>query len=288
MPFYGGFDHLRAAVESVLAQRDPDWRLVVIDDVYPDLAPGEWVRSIDDARVEYIRNEENLRPSRNYRKAVSLARTPHMVMMGCDDVMLPDYVGRIRGLLARYPGVDIVQPGVEVIDQDGSVHRPIGDRVKSVLRPGGTGPRELSGERLARSLLGGNWTYFPSLVWRTEALGRHGFRVDLDVVQDLAMLLDITLDGGRMVVDDDVVFAYRRHSTSVSAVTGPDGTKFAQERELFEEFEARCTQLGWDRAAGAARRHWSSRLSAVTELPAALRARDAAGRESLLRHVFGR
>lgn len=288
MPFYGRFDHLRAAVESVLAQSGDDWRLVVIDDVYPDLAPGEWVRSLRHPRVEYIRNDENLGPSRNYRKAVSLARTPHLVIMGCDDVMRPGYVARIGELLARDPGVDIIQPGVEVIDQDGNVHRPLGDRVKGVLRPGGSEPREVSGERLATSLLGGNWTYFPSLVWRTDAVREHGFRIDLDVVQDLAMLLDITLDGGRMLLDDEIVFAYRRHSTSVSAVTGPDGTKFAQERELFREFERRCRALGWRRAAGAARRHWSSRLSAATELPAAIRAHDAKGRASLLGHLFGR
>ncbi|MFF2052769.1 glycosyltransferase family 2 protein [Leifsonia sp. NPDC058194] len=288
MPFYGRFDHFKAAVESVLAQDDPDWRLVIVDDVYPDLAPGKWAQSLGDPRVEYIRNEQNLRPSRNYRKCVSLARTSHVVIMGCDDLMRPGYVRRIAELLDRFPDADILQPGVEVVDEDGHVHRPIGDRVKSWLRPSGSGPRSYGGERLARSLLGGNWTYFPSLVWKTEALRTHLFRLDLDVVQDLAMLLDITLDGGTLVLDDEVVFAYRRHATSVSAVTGPDGSKFAQERELFQEFDRRCRALGWRRAAGAARRHWSSRLSAATEIPAALRAKNADGRRSLLRHVFGR
>ncbi|WP_295123045.1 glycosyltransferase family 2 protein [uncultured Leifsonia sp.] len=288
MPFYGRFDHFKAAVESVLAQDDDDWRLVIVDDVYPDTAPGEWAKSLGDPRVEYIRNEENLRPSRNYRKCVSLTRTEHVVIMGCDDLMRPGYVRRVKEILAENPGADIVQPGVEVVDEAGRVHHPIGDRVKSWLRPSGRGARAYSGERLARSLLGGNWTYFPSLVWKTEDLRKHKFRLDLDVVQDLAMLLDITLDGGRLIVDDEVVFAYRRHATSVSAVTGPDGSKFAQERELFMEFERRCRALGWGRAAGAAQRHWSSRLSAATELPAALRSRNAAGRRSLLRHVFGR
>ena len=40
MPFYGDPGLFRAAVESVLAQSDGDWRLVVIDDVYPDTARG--------------------------------------------------------------------------------------------------------------------------------------------------------------------------------------------------------------------------------------------------------
>jgi glycosyltransferase involved in cell wall biosynthesis len=288
MPFYGRFDHFKAAVESVIAQTDPDWRLVIVDDVYPDLAPGEWAQSLNDPRITYIRNEENLRPSRNYRKCVSLMRTEFAVLMGCDDVLLPNYVRRVHELISEFPDADIIQPGVQVIDGEGAVYRPLGDRVKELYRFRGTGARLYDGERLATSLLRGNWTYFPSLVWRAEALAQHGFRIDLDVVQDLAMLLDITLDGGSLVLDDEICFSYRRHSTSVSAVTGPDGSKFAQERELFSEFDRRCAARGWRRAARAARNHLTSRLSAVTELPAAIRARNTPGRRSLLRHVFGR
>jgi len=175
MPFYGRFDHFKAAVESVLAQTDPDWRLVIVDDVYPDLAPGEWAKSLGDPRVTYIRNEQNLRPSKNYRKCVSLMQTEFAVLMGCDDIMLPNYVRRVHELIEQFPDADIVQPGVQVIDGEGTVYRPLGDRVKALYRFRGTGARRYAGERLATSLLRGNWTYFPSLVWRVEQLKQHGY-----------------------------------------------------------------------------------------------------------------
>ena len=286
MPFYGREDHFRAAVESVLGQSDGDWRLTIIDDVYPDPAPGAWARSIDDPRVTYVRNTENLRPSRNYNKAIGLASADHLVMMGCDDLMEPGYVARVAQLLAAHPGADIIQPGVRVVDEDGEPSHPLADRVKTWYRPAGRGAREVSGEPLAQSLLRGNWTYFPSLVWRRERL-LGGFRTDLDVVQDLAMLLTITYAGGTLVVDDEPVFAYRRHRASVSGVTGPDGSKFAQERTLFADAVSRCEELGWTRAARAARAHLSSRMNALTELPFALKARNRAGARSLGRHVFG-
>lgn len=287
MPFYGRFDHLKAAVNSVLVQDDPDWRLVVIDDVYPDLEPGRWVSAIDDPRVTYLRNEVNLRPSRNYNKAIGLARAEYLVMMGCDDVMLPGYVRRVHELLAQFPGAAIVQPGVSVIDEDGEPSHPLADRVKGFYRPGGTGARAYSGELLARSLLRGNWTYFPSLVWRRDLLVDGGFRTDLDVVQDLAKLFEITVGGGTLVLDDRVVFTYRRHSRSVSAVTGPDGSKFLQEATFFSEAAATASELGWRRAARAARAHVSSRLNALSELPGALWMRNAQGRRNLTRHVLG-
>lgn len=286
MPFYGSFEHFREAVQSVRDQADPDWTLTIVDDVYPDLAPGQWAQSLGDDRIRYLRNEENLRPSRNYNKCAQLATGEFMVLMGCDDVMLPGYVGRVSALLAEHPGVDIVQPGVEVIDENGRVVDPMADRVKRLYRPRGRGPREVGGERLARSLLRGNWTYFPSLVWRTERLST-GFRTDLDVVQDLAMLFQITADGGVLLLDDQTVFRYRRHSTSLSAITGPDGSKFRQERSLFQHAAARSSELGWRRAARAARWHISSRLHALTELPGAISAGNVAGRSTLLRHALG-
>jgi glycosyltransferase involved in cell wall biosynthesis len=286
MPFYGRFDHFREAVSSVLAQSDPDWRLTILDDVYPDSAPGEWAAAIEDERVTYLRNDTNLRPSRNYNKAVSLASNSFVVIMGCDDVMLPSFVARAHELIASFPDADIIQPGVSVIDENGTNSRPLADTVKTWLAPHGPKPLRLQGEALAVSLLRGNWTYFPSLIWRSSKVAA-GFRTDLDVVQDLAKLMEITFDGGALAVDDAIVFHYRRHSGSVSAVTGPDGTKFVQERTVFEECAASCEALGWKRAARVARRHLSSRLNAVTELPAALRFGDGAGRVSLIRHILG-
>jgi glycosyltransferase involved in cell wall biosynthesis len=119
MPFYGRFDHFVSAGQRVPTQSDPDWRLTIIDDAYPDLAPGLWATAIDNEQVRYVRNETNLRPSRNYNKAVTLARSEFMVMMGCDDVMLPGFVARVHELIAQFPEASIIQPGVSVIDENG-------------------------------------------------------------------------------------------------------------------------------------------------------------------------
>jgi glycosyltransferase involved in cell wall biosynthesis len=288
MPFYGRFDHLKVAVRSVLDQTDPDWRLVVIDDRYPDEAPGAWVRSIRDERVVSVRNETNLGVTGNFRECVRLVENERAVIMGGDDRMHRGYVAHVAALAARFPDAAIIQPGVDVIDADGERHEPMADRVKALLRPSGHGPRVLSGERLAANLLHGNWAYFPSLVWRSDLLKRFDFREEFEVVEDLALILEILLDGGELVLDDEVCFSYRRHRASVSALRGPDGAKFVEERALFDEMDERMRARGWTRAARAARLHLTSRLNAASELPGALRARDSAGVRTLLRHVAAR
>ncbi|SMG12510.1 glycosyltransferase family 2 protein [Agreia pratensis] len=287
MPFYGRVDQFRLAVESVRDQSDSDWRLVIVDDVYPDLSAGEWARELNDPRITYLRNEQNLGVSGNFNRCVALIENDFAVIMGCDDVMRPGYVARVAQLRSQYPAADLIQPGVSVIDHRGEPSEPLPDRVKTLLRPRGPKPKVLGGDELAASLLRGNWCYFPSLCWRSDRLREFGFREDRRVVQDLTLIMQIVLSGGTLVLDDETVFDYRRHAASVSSQGGVDGSKFAEERDVFYEAADRCDALGWHRAARVARRHVPSRLNALSELPAALLSGDSDGRRALLRHVLG-
>ncbi|WP_439031437.1 glycosyltransferase family 2 protein [Gordonia terrae] len=259
MPFYGDVDQFRQAVTSVLEQTDPDLRLVVVDDCFPDPAPAEWLLSLDDARVEYLRNETNLGVNGNFRRCVDLVVADWFVVMGCDDIMHPDYLSTVRMLTRHHPDAAVIAPGVDVIDENGRTVAPLGDRIKSVLAP--SRAVELSGERLATSLYHGNWTYFPSLLWRTAAVREVGFRPGLEIVLDLALLVDLATAGGSLVHDPEVVFSYRRHRASVSSVQAVDGRRFAEENRFFAHEAQRCADRGWSRAARAARWHATSRLN---------------------------
>ncbi len=168
MPFWGRTDHFRIAVESVLAQTDPDWRLVVIDDRNPDPAAATWLRTLPDPRIEYVLNDVNLGPGANFQRAVDLSLADRVVIMGCDDRMLPGFVAQVRELATAHPEAAIIEVGVDVIDGDGDPVLPVADRVKRHYMPRTEAPILMSQEKLAVSLLRGNWLYFPSLVWRRE------------------------------------------------------------------------------------------------------------------------
>lgn len=289
MPYWGEAELARIALDSVLAQDDPRWSLTVLDDQYPDPTFANLVTELarTEPRVRYQRNSENLGPSRNYNQAVGLAEAEYVTILGCDDRMLPNYVGRVHALADAFPGVDIIQPGVEVIDGDGTVYLPLADRVKNIVRPRFGAPVRLHGTKLANSLMNGNWTYFPSLAWRTATIRDRVFREHLNVVQDLAMIMDIVLAGGTLGCDVEVAFQYRRHRESYSAVTGQDGTKFFQELALFRELAQRMEIRGWRGAARRARLHAMSRLNALAELPGALARRDDESAKRLALFAFG-
>ncbi len=285
MPFYGNAAQFVAAVESVRRQTDHAWRLVVVDDRYPDPEPGRWVRSLADPRIRYVLNDKNLGVSGNFQRCVELARAEYVVIMGCDDIMLPGYVARARALIKSFPDAAYIQPGVVVIDDDSQIVRPLADRVKARFRPSGPFPRELGGEQLAAGLLQGNWTYFPSLCWRTADIRVLGFRPDFSIVLDLALQLALVERGGTLVVDDQTGFQYRRHA-SVSSWSGSGARRFEEEKALFREFGAKARELGWHRAARAASMHITSRLNALVQLSPAMR--SGTGARKVLNHVFSR
>lgn len=286
MPFYGSFDHFREAVDSVRAQDDPDWRLVVIDDCYPDEEPGRWLTALEDPRIEYVRNPQNIGINANFQKSIDLARAEFVTIMGCDDRLLPGYVGLVKEL-AGSSTADIVHVGVRSIDDQGVAGKNLVDRTKDYYRPSFSGRLTLGGETLARSLMRGNWMYFPALAWRRETIAAHGFRPDLQVVQDLALTIDVILDGGSLVLDDTVAFEYRRHAASVSSWRAADGSRFEEEQTFFLTSADEFSRRGWTQAARAARRHFSSRLNAATRIPGALAARRGPELRVLFRYSIG-
>lgn len=271
LPYYGDVAMMKRAVQSVLSQDDPDFRLTIVDDASPDPSLPDYFRGLTerDPRVVYHRNATNLGANANFRRCAAMIEHPITVFMGSDDIMLPHYVSTVRRLFAC-DDVAMVQPGVQVIDETETVHEPFADRTKRWLRHRAVGRSStgvLVGEAAAGSLMHGNWLYFPSIAWRSDKLPEHPFNEQYDVVQDLALAMDVIMEGGALLVSDEMVFQYRRHRQSDSSVRALDGRRFSEERAFYHSSAADFRHLGWTRAERAARLHATSRLHAGTLLP---------------------
>lgn len=288
IPFWGELDYLRTAVESVIAQTVPDWTLTVVNDAHPDYTVDAYFETLNDPRIRYIRNEANCGITENFRRCVQMAVEPRVVVMGCDDYLLEGYVEAICKAHAAHPDADLIQPGVDVVDEDGNTVQPLVDRVKQkLMRPRNESPALLSGDKLAANLMHGNWLYWPSLAFRRDTIQSHDFRDGFSVIQDLALILDVLLDGGHLLVIPEVVFAYRRHNSSASSLELLDGSRFAGEREFFEHAARLARAQGWVKTTTAAHWHITSRLHALVLLPGVVARRDPRTARVIVRHVFG-
>ena len=87
LPFYGDVDFMKQTVASVLKQTDKNWRLVVVDDGYPDDSLPKWFSDLNDTRITYLRNETNLGANGHFQKCLGLLSAEFCIVMGADDVL---------------------------------------------------------------------------------------------------------------------------------------------------------------------------------------------------------
>jgi hypothetical protein len=175
--------------------------------------------------------------------------------MGCDDMMLPTY---LENALAHIGEADYYQPAIRIIDEVDAPYLPITDRIKKLLRPKRQGIH--AGETVATSLCRGNWLYFPSILWKLDTLKLYGFSSDYPNTHDLITAIDILQDGGSLYVDNSVTFCYRRSSNSFSS-KAKKGTRFNEEDTVSAELAKQFDEMGWHKAARAARLHITIRLN---------------------------
>lgn len=287
IPYWGHVGYMKEAVESVLAQDAADWSLTIVDDAYPTRDIENWIQELAHPNISYIRKEANEGITANYRTCVSLASEPLMMMLGCDDRLKPGFVSTVLRAHERFNNAAIIQPGVEVIDENGVVTRGLADRIKQqYFKSKGSGHQLLSGETIAASLLSGNWLYWPSLIFRTDVIRKFDFRDGFPIIQDLALVLDMIFAGEQMMLVPETVFQYRRHSASASGSSLMDGSRFAGDREYFKIAASLAHELNWRKAERAALLRYSSRLHAATLLPTALAAKDGRAIKQISKHMF--
>lgn len=261
LPFWGDVELFKKTVESVLRQTEQDWKLSIFDDCYPSDEPTRFINELNDSRISYHRHEKNIGITPNFNYALSKAEAPYFMMLGCDDILLPNY---IKTALKDIGSADFYQPKVQVIDQDGKIYTPLADKIKSILT---LKPGLHKGESLAVSLCHGNWLYFPSILWKTDVVKKYGFNNNYKIAEDLLLELQLILDGHRLQIGRVPAFQYRRFSQSLSSREKKrGGVRFNEEDEVYKSFSIKFKQAGWKWASRAAKLRLTSRLHKAISL----------------------
>lgn len=102
---------LADAIESVQAQTDPDWELVVVDDGSTDRTPAIAQAFADaDPRVRIVRHPggQNRGMSASRNLGVAESRGEYVAFLDADDVYRPEKLARQAALLDAHPEADMV------------------------------------------------------------------------------------------------------------------------------------------------------------------------------------
>ena len=112
---------LREAIQSILAQTERDFELVVVDDASPENL-REVVDSFGDPRLSYHRNETNIGGKdlvAAWNHAMTFARAEWCILASDDDIYMPGFLEEMFRLQAKHPRCDLFHCRVAVVDAEG-------------------------------------------------------------------------------------------------------------------------------------------------------------------------
>lgn len=115
--------HLRQAIQSVLAQSCSDYELLVVDDYSPHELETE-LTDFHDQRIHYHRTPHNLGgedPSRTWNYALQLAKGELIILLGDDDELAPNFLEEMERLVDRQPAASIYRARLHLTDENGIV-----------------------------------------------------------------------------------------------------------------------------------------------------------------------
>ncbi len=255
IPFYRGLSYLKVAVESVLAQQDANWRLLVCDDSGEESGAQEMLHDYRDARIRLHCNERNLGMVANWNRCLELCETDLVNLLHADDALRPRYTGVMSSLAQQYPEASAYYCETDIINARGMQQFSFADSIKMLFRPA-KGRREvtvLEGEAAVRDLMKGYFIMTPTLCYRKSRLAGRRFSDAWKQVQDLIFISELLMDGHQLVGSPEHVYAYRRHRGSATHVQSESRLRFDEEFCAFDLIAERSEARGWKEAAAVSR-----------------------------------
>lgn len=259
VPYYSGLGYLRMALQSLIGQENKHWLAIVLDDRGGEDAE-ETVRSFNDDRISYVRNETNLGLSGNWNKALSLVTTELVTLFHSDDELESNYTDLVLGLMTRYPEAVAGHCRARVIGPTGKALWSLPDEVKKIIRPKGIDDIVTQGEEGLLSLVKGAWIFCPTLCYRKSLLPSGGFSSTWKFVLDVDLTSRILFDGGVVVGTPTVGYRYRRHLTNQTALLTESNIRFQEEIDHLNQVSLRSSEIGWKRVQRSANRKVIVRL----------------------------
>ncbi len=118
MPVYNGAAYLRPAIDSVLNQTYPHFRLLVVDDASTDDS-REIVRAYTDPRIDLLALAPNGGQVAAMNRGLEAITTPFVARLDADDTAVPERLEWQMDFLRQHPDVVLLGGWVRFMDQHG-------------------------------------------------------------------------------------------------------------------------------------------------------------------------
>lgn len=204
IPAYNGDRYLAEAIDSVLAQTDSNYEIIVVDDGSTD-DTARVVRQYGDRLKYFHQKNQGVAASRNL--GLAAARGNYIAFLDQDDFFLPHKLATQFALLEENSALGMVNSGWEIVDEAGSA--------RSAVRPWQQIPQLTSANLII-------WkpVFLGAMLFRRSWLERTGgFDTSLSQTPDVDLVMRLAMLGCPAVWVEQTTVKYRQHDANASKNT---------------------------------------------------------------------
>lgn len=119
LPVYGRSSLLLKALESVYAQNDPSWRLLIADDGSDEYTASLIHEQLVDPRVQVATRPRNLGLFGNLNEAIHEVQTQWQLILCSDDYLKPNAIRDLKISIKTHPAVRLILSSYSSVDVSG-------------------------------------------------------------------------------------------------------------------------------------------------------------------------
>jgi glycosyltransferase involved in cell wall biosynthesis len=200
MPVYNGEKYIKESIQSILNQTFGDFLLVVVDDCSTD-GTQEIVKSFNDNRIIYIKNDENVGSVKSRNIALKAADSEYVAILDADDIAEPKRFEIQNAFLDNNPDFGVVTTPAQLIDSSG---KKISKISKEIVPP----------EKIAATLLFHNIFAHSSAMIRRSVMPEK-YEPDTVPAEDVDLWLKM-IKNTKFITINKPLTKYRVHTEGIS------------------------------------------------------------------------
>ncbi|MDR2105529.1 MAG: glycosyltransferase family 2 protein [Deferribacteraceae bacterium] len=210
LPTYNGGQFLAQSVESIIAQTENDWELIIVNDCSTDntleIAEGF---SAKDSRIQVITNRTNMKLPASLNIGFSKARGRYFTWTSDDNLYKPNALEIMAAYLDNRREVDFITANSDIIGEEGEV----------LKQKYNTADIRLPVELILGCNISAAFMYRREIA---EAVG--GYDENLFCAEDYDYWCRIALAGNIGYINDNI-YQYRKHKNSLSTTKRKEAEK---------------------------------------------------------------
>ena len=226
IPVYGDSPYLEETLNSVVKHLPTDLPVTVVEDPSNSQELAKTLNKYKE-RIKHVVNSERLGVAGNFNKCAQLSSGIYTQIIGSDDIFLNNPMPLITRLIDGKDAPTILIPKAKVISNKKIFN--LTDLFKAIVKPKVVMDRKVSSSQFARSILIGDWPYFPAIIWKTEYLTLNPFSEKFESAMDLDLFVRMIGTDFTVIYLNNYTISYRRHEASQSTKLSLNGNRFIEE-----------------------------------------------------------